>query len=510
MARVDPHAIHQDAADAHPEWIAVDADGNKRRHWAFPDVWVTCAYGDYNAKFMPDVVAEITREYDIDAVFANRWQGHGVCYCESCRTRFKGASGHDLPTKANPEDPIWQAWTAWRRTVLTKVITRLGRRGEGDPAARQLHPEHGRRLADGVRHLHHPQALPVSGRRRSGAARHRADMDVGPQRQAHARHLPRTACRAHHLDRAGGGLSLEGFRHDRSRDPGLDDGRLRARHAAVVHQVQRRRAGQALGGAGCGDLQPPRRSRAHPRRPDADGGDRTRRPGDDAAASRAGDARGRGRRRSWLLSRADRGAAAIRADLGPGVDGGIAGPLQGRDPRQRHLPFRRSMRGAQRIRRARRERRGGVRNIDPRRNRPGARRDRPWRPPRREDDRAIARTGQEHLCRAQRQPPDFARLRRGGAHHRRHAPHRRRGCVGRHGAVPLRSRFPRPADGRGLSPRGSARRRRRRPRAQGWRANGLYPVEYRQDVLGGARRRPWPADRQRACAGRSANGRTSR
>ncbi|HTN60211.1 MAG TPA: hypothetical protein VL147_01495, partial [Devosia sp.] len=24
MARVDPHAIHQDAADAHPEWIAVD------------------------------------------------------------------------------------------------------------------------------------------------------------------------------------------------------------------------------------------------------------------------------------------------------------------------------------------------------------------------------------------------------------------------------------------------------------------------------------------------------
>jgi len=38
MARVDPHAIHQDAVDAHPEWIAVDKEGNKRRHWAFPDV----------------------------------------------------------------------------------------------------------------------------------------------------------------------------------------------------------------------------------------------------------------------------------------------------------------------------------------------------------------------------------------------------------------------------------------------------------------------------------------
>lgn len=122
MARVDPHAIHQDAADAHPEWIAVDKDGNKRRHWAYPEVWVTCAYGDYNQEFMPQVIEEITREYDIDAVFANRWQGHGVCYCESCKSRFKAASGFDLPVIANAEDPVWQAWTAWRRSVLSKLV----------------------------------------------------------------------------------------------------------------------------------------------------------------------------------------------------------------------------------------------------------------------------------------------------------------------------------------------------------------------------------------------------
>ena len=122
MARVDPHAIHQDAADAHPEWIAVDKDGNLRRHWAFPDVWVTCAYGDYNNKFMPQVVKEITRDYDIDAIFANRWQGHGVCYCESCRTRFKGATGFDLPMTSDVNDPAWRAWSGWRRDVLTRMV----------------------------------------------------------------------------------------------------------------------------------------------------------------------------------------------------------------------------------------------------------------------------------------------------------------------------------------------------------------------------------------------------
>ena len=122
MARVDPHAIHQDAADAHPEWIAVDKDGNPRRHWAYPSVWVTCAYGDYNNVFMLDVVKEIARDYDIDAVFANRWQGHGICYCESCKSRFGAETGHDLPVTTSIDDPAWQAWQGWRRKVLTNMV----------------------------------------------------------------------------------------------------------------------------------------------------------------------------------------------------------------------------------------------------------------------------------------------------------------------------------------------------------------------------------------------------
>ena len=134
MARVDPHAIHQDAADAHPEWIAVDKHGAPRRHWAFPEVWVTCAYSDYNFEFMPEVLREITREYDIDAIFANRWQGHGVCYCESCTRNFTDASGFDLPVTADAGDPAWRAWAAWRRTVLSRLVV------EWDDAMKAIKP----------------------------------------------------------------------------------------------------------------------------------------------------------------------------------------------------------------------------------------------------------------------------------------------------------------------------------------------------------------------------------
>lgn len=134
MARVDPHAIHEDAAQAHPEWVMIDQDGAPRRHWAYPDVWVTNAYGDYNSVFMPEVVKEIVRDYDIDAIFANRWQGHGVDYSEDSARRFRDMSGYDLPKAADADDPAWQAWLQWRRKVLTEVIA------QWDDAVKAIRP----------------------------------------------------------------------------------------------------------------------------------------------------------------------------------------------------------------------------------------------------------------------------------------------------------------------------------------------------------------------------------
>lgn len=97
IARTDPHAVHQDAFDAHPEWIMVGADGQPVRHWADPDLWVTCALGPYNFEYMTEVHREIMTLYPVDGIFANRWMGHGICYCEQCQRNFKQATGYDIP-----------------------------------------------------------------------------------------------------------------------------------------------------------------------------------------------------------------------------------------------------------------------------------------------------------------------------------------------------------------------------------------------------------------------------
>jgi hypothetical protein len=123
MARVDPHAVHADALAAHPEWVALTEDGAPREHWAFPGTYVTCPFGPYNREFITEVARELVRDYDIDAVFANRWQGHGVSYSEHARKGFFDASGLDLPTGSHdPDDPAWRAYVPWRRQQLSELV----------------------------------------------------------------------------------------------------------------------------------------------------------------------------------------------------------------------------------------------------------------------------------------------------------------------------------------------------------------------------------------------------
>jgi hypothetical protein len=118
IARTDPHATYDDVRAAHPDWIAVDAAGNARRHWASPELWVTCGLGPYNFEFMTAVKREIMSRYRVDGIFINRWDGSGMCFCEHCRTNFREASGLDLPRTNEPQDPARRAYLLWRQERL--------------------------------------------------------------------------------------------------------------------------------------------------------------------------------------------------------------------------------------------------------------------------------------------------------------------------------------------------------------------------------------------------------
>jgi hypothetical protein len=122
IARTDPHAVRDEVRVAHPDWISVAANGEPRRHWANPELWVTCALGPYNFDFMDLVHREIVSKYKVDGIFANRWapQG-GDCYCVHCQKNFRDASGLELPRVADPRDPARRRFIQWRTARLTEL-----------------------------------------------------------------------------------------------------------------------------------------------------------------------------------------------------------------------------------------------------------------------------------------------------------------------------------------------------------------------------------------------------
>jgi hypothetical protein len=136
VARTDPHAAREEVHAAHPDWIAVASNGQPRRHWANPDLWVTCALGPYNFEFMNDVHREIVARYRVDGIFANRWapQG-GDCYCVHCQQNFKAATGLDLPRTTDAREPARRQFLEWRKARLTELWMRW------DATVRAANPE---------------------------------------------------------------------------------------------------------------------------------------------------------------------------------------------------------------------------------------------------------------------------------------------------------------------------------------------------------------------------------
>jgi len=123
MARVDPHAIHADAAAAHPEWLALDSNGEPLEHWSYSGVWLTCPFSPYHREFITEVARELVRDYDIDAIFANRWEGHGgISYSEHARRGFYDDTGLDLPAQEDPASAAWLEYIRWRRRQLSELV----------------------------------------------------------------------------------------------------------------------------------------------------------------------------------------------------------------------------------------------------------------------------------------------------------------------------------------------------------------------------------------------------
>jgi hypothetical protein len=113
LARMDSNRAHQEFYDAHPDWFAIDADGNPYRAG---DLYVACVTGPYYREHLTGVLEEIIERSAPDGITDNSWSGldrDHICYCPNCSSGFKEAARLDLPGRVDWDDPAYRRWILW-------------------------------------------------------------------------------------------------------------------------------------------------------------------------------------------------------------------------------------------------------------------------------------------------------------------------------------------------------------------------------------------------------------
>jgi hypothetical protein len=119
IARMDINRATKDFYDAHPDWFCVDKNG---KPILSQGRYFSCVNSGYYTEYIPDVLREIIERYHPDGFSDNSWKGmerHTICYCENCKTKFKRATGLDLPESPNWDDPAYGEWIRWSYQTRT-------------------------------------------------------------------------------------------------------------------------------------------------------------------------------------------------------------------------------------------------------------------------------------------------------------------------------------------------------------------------------------------------------
>ncbi len=113
LARMDSNRVHEPVAQAHPDWLAIDFDGQPYRAG---DLYITSVFSPYYQEYLPGVLREIASRYHPDGFTDNSFSGLGrnnIDYNEHAQKRFQQEAGVDLPQRKDWDDPTYRRWLRW-------------------------------------------------------------------------------------------------------------------------------------------------------------------------------------------------------------------------------------------------------------------------------------------------------------------------------------------------------------------------------------------------------------
>jgi hypothetical protein len=134
FARMDSSKAHEEFYKEHPDWFAVDGNGQPQKS---ADLFVACVNSPYYEKHIPAILREIIERYHPEGFTDNSWSGLGrssPCFCDNCQKKFHERTGKEIPRVKNWDEALYREWILWnyeRRLELWDQNNRVTRTAGG-------------------------------------------------------------------------------------------------------------------------------------------------------------------------------------------------------------------------------------------------------------------------------------------------------------------------------------------------------------------------------------------
>jgi hypothetical protein len=136
IVRVDFRGVEDRRYKLHPDWFAVDQDGNSKVGQRSPDstrITTPCYNSYYTSGHAVEFIRHLMSNYDIDGIWENALGFDNMpCYCNNCRQRYLKDTGKQMPlipegmSKLAAMDlPEFIEYRAWKAGCADEHIERL-------------------------------------------------------------------------------------------------------------------------------------------------------------------------------------------------------------------------------------------------------------------------------------------------------------------------------------------------------------------------------------------------
>lgn len=108
------------AIETHPEWEAKKSNGEPIYGLNNPRYRIACLNNEEYRQFTKDQVQELCKAYDFKGIWYDMTFWPGICYCDSCKKRYKAETGKEIPLVVDWRDKEWIAFQRKREEWLNE------------------------------------------------------------------------------------------------------------------------------------------------------------------------------------------------------------------------------------------------------------------------------------------------------------------------------------------------------------------------------------------------------